>query len=133
MKIFDFFRRKKDKKFTDSSEKKTPVIPVQSNKPLDTSTAALVKFVMSEEKDANLVFGRQNKERIFICFKNVELAQLFKDWYAALELREKNNSDKVYEMFLKEICEKYGIEYPEEKSADTENPEQTEDNADSQE
>ena len=112
MKIFDFFRRKKDKKSNDfSEEKKEPIISAQSNTPLDTSIAALVKIVMSEEKDANLVFGRQNKERIFICFKNVELAELFKDWYAALELREKNKSDKVYEMFLKEICEKYGIEY----------------------
>ena len=128
MGIFDFFRKKKDKRSDDSSEKKAPVIPVQSNKPLDTSTAALVKIVMAEEKDANLVFGRQNKERIFICFKNVELAELFKDWYAALELREKNKSEKVYEMFLKEICEKYGIEYDEEKSADSENMEQTEDN-----
>ncbi len=128
MKIFDFFRRKKDKRSNDSSEKKAPAVSLQSNKTLDTSIAALIKIVMSEEKDANLVFGRQNKERIFICFKNVELAELFKDWYAALELREKNKSDKVYEMFLKEICEKYGIEYSEEKSADTEKAEQTDDN-----
>ncbi len=112
MKIFNFFRRKKDSVPTDlSEEKKASDVSLQSDKTLDTSIAALIKIVMSEEKDANLVFGRQNKERIFICFKNVELAELFKDWYAALELREKNKSDKVYEMFLKEICEKYGIEY----------------------
>lgn len=125
MSFLNFF-----KKFSEKSEKKndeSPAVETVSEKPQnvnrnlevqpeDNNITALVKIIMAEEYEAKIAFGRQNKgtsnERIYIHFKDRKFAKLFRDWYAALELREINGSEDVYELFLKSTCKKYGVKYP---------------------
>lgn len=75
----------------------------------------LIKILIDEDTSGLIAFGRQNKNRIFVWFKNSEIEEIMKRWYVAAENFQKNGSETAYYYFLQEICKKYSQQENTEK------------------